>query len=568
MKSSVQSLLFMAALSVFNFFFSKNCHSQDVSSKIETYLQKAAANGYHGSVLVAKQGQVLVDKGYGLADRESQRPETPETVFSTGSITKQFTAAAIMKLEAMGKLAVSDRLSKYFPEAPADKKDITLHQLLTHSAGFRGALGDDYDPVGAADFMKLAFQSELSFPPGDGYDYSNVGYSILGIILEQVSGQNYETFLREKLWLPAGMNHTGYQAPGFKKEQLATGYRNGERWGTALDHTWAEDGPGWHLRANGGVLSTTGDMFKWYKALSNNTVLPAEATKKMFTPFVREGEDAPSFYGYGWVVQDFENGQRGIWHNGGNGVYNAFMGFVPAEDIVIIISSNSNNKISDDIGLRIFSILNGEVSEYLSDDFIKKYVGDYRLSSGALISTTFDENNNLVTKYNSPDAILLLLTDGTEEAMTVKSYNERTENIIHQSLKGNYQPAADALGAPLEEAAGMEADFWKEMQSKFGPVQSAKALTTVARARFDAQLTFVRVDFEKASRYLTYVWRHKDNLTDVRVAEILDKDFELQGDSTFFAPNNEVEVKFDEGENGKPRMSITLNGKVTMVEKN
>lgn len=331
----------------------------NLPSQLDAWVRQAADNGYTGSVLVAAGGKILLEKGYGLADRESGRQQSAETVFSVGSITKQFTAAAIMKLESQGKLRLDDPLSKFFSEAPADKAGITLHQLLTHSAGFPGAIGDDYDNVDAAEFSRLALQEPLMHPPGETYLYSNVGYSLLGIIVEKVSGMGYEKFLREQLWLPAGMTHTGYVLPKFNTTQVAVGYRNGQRWGTALDRPWLPDGPGWHLRANGGVLSTVGDMYRWYQALTANTVLPKTATDQMFTPHIAEGPGAPSFYGYGWVVQDMD-GRRTIWHNGGNGVYNAYMGFEPANDVCIIVSSNSNNKISDELALQLRLILAGK----------------------------------------------------------------------------------------------------------------------------------------------------------------------------------------------------------------
>ncbi len=155
------------------------------------------------------------------------------------------------------------------------------------------------------------------------------------------------------------MTRTGYLLPKFQKNDLAVGYRNGQRWGTALDRPWLADGPGWHLRANGGVLSTVGDMYRWYRALSANTVLPKTATDQLFTPHIAEGPEAQSFYGYGWVVQDLA-GQRAIWHNGGYGVYYAFLGFEPATGICIIVSSNANNKISDELALQLHAILKGK----------------------------------------------------------------------------------------------------------------------------------------------------------------------------------------------------------------
>jgi len=329
---------------------------EDKSKLIRELLDKEEANGYSGTVLVAEKGRVFFDDGIGFADRESQRRQTAETVFSIGSITKQFTAAAIMKLEAEEKLSVNDALSRFFPDAPADKKNITIHQLLTHTAGFSETLGDDYDTVDAKQFTELAMKSLLRHKPGEAYLYSNVGYSLLGIIVKSVSGKNYEEFLHDEIFIPSGMLHTGYVLPGFTKDQLAVGYRDGNRWGTALDHPWKKGGPGWHLRANGGILTTSGDMYKWYLALRGNTVLPKSETEKMFTQHVTEGPRHISYYGYGWVVQNIGDVKM-IWHNGGNGVYNAWAGFDMEHDIFIMVSSNVSNTVSDKIAAELYNIV-------------------------------------------------------------------------------------------------------------------------------------------------------------------------------------------------------------------
>jgi CubicO group peptidase (beta-lactamase class C family) len=182
---------------IFFFHFAWVLAAGGKSQLIKEHLKSEEAKGFSGTVLVAEKGLVEYSGGAGYADRESKRKQTAETVFSTGSITKQFTAAAIMKLEANGKLSVNDVLSKYFTDAPADKKDITIHQLLTHTAGFEEVLGDDYDTVSATGFTALAMKSKLIHKPGETYLYSNVGYSLLGIIVEKVSGKGYEQFLPE-----------------------------------------------------------------------------------------------------------------------------------------------------------------------------------------------------------------------------------------------------------------------------------------------------------------------------------------------------------------------------------
>jgi len=332
---------------------------QDRRQQMTNYLHEQEQEGFSGSVLVAEKGVIVLETGIGYADRESGRRETAETVFSVGSITKQFTAAAIIRLESEGRLTTGDSLKRYFPSAPEDKRNITIHQLLTHTAGFPDGLGDDYDTLRADAFLALAFQTPLAYTPGSRYRYSNVGYSLLGILVEKISGMGYEKYLHDKLFIPSGMMHTGYLLPDFKKDQLATGYRDGKRWGNAMDHPWLADGPGWHLRANGGILSTVGDLYKWYLALSRHTVLPKAAFEKLVTPYVAEQADQKSFYSYGWVVQPAGTNQL-IWHNGGNGVYNAIVSMDLANDRFLVVSSNSNNKISDRISIDLYNILAGE----------------------------------------------------------------------------------------------------------------------------------------------------------------------------------------------------------------
>ncbi len=539
-------------LSMFLVFAVQAQTTGDLPTQLDSYLQKAARNGWSGSALVASEGQILIEKGYGMADREAQKPQTAETVFSVGSITKQFTAAAIMKLEAMGKLSVEDLLSKYFPEAPEDKAAITLHQLLTHSAGFPPALGDDYENLNADQFAKLAFGSELVNAPGQEHLYSNVGYSLLGIIVEKVSGMGYEAFLREHLWLPAGMTRTGYLLPGFRKEELAVGYRNGERWGTAIDRPWLSDGPGWHLRANGGVLSTVGDMHRWYKALKDNTVLPKSATDKMFEPHIAEGPAELSFYGYGWVVQEM-GGQKLIWHNGGNGVYNANMSFMPETNLCIVVSSNSNNKISDDIAMRLMEIMAGDAST-LEEGVAERFNGEYRLPSGASFQMHIDENDRLRIKTTDKEAYRSLVAEGTEKAEETQLVAKRTLTMLENTRKGRYELFAEANGISPEEAENQAKIFWEEEEANFGKFQSAEEFCVVSRKERGLMLAFIKLQFEKKADYAMFVWEG-EALADIRFMETPDKEFEHFEGMAFHAPSNDLTIVLS----GKGKPSAILH---------
>ena len=184
--------------------------AQQPSTIISDYLLLMEERGFSGSILVAKEGKIIHKAGYGYADREQKIKNKPETVFTTGSITKPFTGAAILKLEMMGKIKVNDLMSKYFDDVPEDKKEITIHHLLTHTSGLPGAIGRDDDLVSKEQFIDDALSTSLKSTPGTTYRYSNVGYSLLAIILEKQAGMTYEAFLKEYLFDPAGMESTGY----------------------------------------------------------------------------------------------------------------------------------------------------------------------------------------------------------------------------------------------------------------------------------------------------------------------------------------------------------------------
>lgn len=339
---------------------SQNRTHVGLNEKIDEYMKRVTSQGFSGALLVAKDGKVVLSKGYGMANRERGIPNTDETVFTIGSITKQFTGAAILKLQMMGKLSVTDPITKYFDNVPADKSAITLHHLLTHTAGFPGAIGDDFDPIPKDEFVRLAMNTELRRRPGELYEYSNVGYSLLGAIVELVSGKSYESFLHEHLFKPAGMNKTGYLLPQWKKEDLAHGYRGDKDWGTLRDRPWAEDGPGWHLRANGGILSTVGDMYKWHLALEGNRILSEEAKIAYYKPHVPEGEDASSYYGYGWAIFTTPRNTKLIAHNGGNTIFAAdFLRYID-EDVVVIALSNTAGKPAWKVSRVIARIAFGE----------------------------------------------------------------------------------------------------------------------------------------------------------------------------------------------------------------
>jgi CubicO group peptidase (beta-lactamase class C family) len=240
----------------------------------------------------------------------------------------------------MGVLRVTDPISRFVGPVPEDKREITVHQLLTHTAGLVEALGDDYARLTRGEMLAAALGSKLESRPGTEYLYSNVGYSILAAIIEKVSGVGYEEFLAEHLFAPAGMTHTGYVLPDWAPDQVAVEYDGqGRPQGRPFDHPWAGDGPYWNLRGNGGLLSTARDMFRWHVALQGDVVLDERTKAKLFKRHVLEAEGGDSYYGYGWVVMPSDDGTI-TWHDGGNGWSFGLVARLPEQGAMVFWVTN------------------------------------------------------------------------------------------------------------------------------------------------------------------------------------------------------------------------------------
>ncbi|MFE6410128.1 serine hydrolase domain-containing protein [Streptomyces sp. NPDC057837] len=309
---------------------------------VADFLRRALPAGPSGTVIAARGDQLVYCGGFGSADHAADTPASCRTVYDVMSITKQFTAAAIVKLEVMGRLRVSDPISRFLGRerpVPEDKRGITIEYLLTHTSGLVEALGEDYDPLSREELVRRALSSQLRSAPGEKFHYSNTGYSLLAAIVEEASGETYERFLARHLFAPAGMGQTGYVLPRWPRRLVAVEYDSkGRSKGRPFDHPWAADGPYWNLRGNGGMLSTAQDMLRWHRALLGDEILPAWARKKLFEPRIPEPESEDS-YGYGWSIRDTPNG-RIAWHDGGNDWSLGLLSRSLRDDVLVFWVSN------------------------------------------------------------------------------------------------------------------------------------------------------------------------------------------------------------------------------------
>lgn len=487
---------------------------EELGKKIDRYLRQITPFGFSGALLVAKNGKIILNKGYGMAIRSENIPNSSETVFSTGSITKQFTAAGIMKLEMQGKLSANDPITKFFEKVPEEKEAITLHHLLTHTSGVINYTGMDYETAKRDETARKILDAPLLFKPGERFEYSNAGFSLLATVIEKVSGKGYEEFLHEYLFEPAGMKFTGYRLPKWEKKVVAHWYVGEKDNGIPLEKPY----PYWNLLGNGGILSTTEDMYKWHLALKGDKILSPEAKKKIFTPFLND-------YGYGWDVLKTERGIL-IQHDGGSVLGNSaeIRRYIDADVVTILFCNQSFSRralfwpVRDKIEALAFG---GDVVippsvVILSMEKLRKFEGTYGLSSGGHLEADI-ENGRLAIKANGQNAINALLFPEKASPGLFKDLNRLSVSVFEAALKGDYKPFENVLldkERRLERVRELIEMRIRRYKEKTGEIQKVKVFGTLPSdyGGKDAVMTQVQLKGEKGSIYFSLYWRNKMNI--------------------------------------------------------
>ena len=320
----------------------------DDGREMDRYLQGLVDAGrFSGTVLVASDGKILVRAGYGFADASHAVLNTPETRFRLGSITKQFTAMAILILQTRNALNVDDAACRYLSDCQPAWESITVHQLLTHTSGIPNYTGTSafaaQEPFATTpeEIVAPLRDRPLLFAPGQSYSYSNANYVLLGMIIEQASGQAYESFLRDAIFEPLGMHDTGLERAQAVLPNRAVGYVDGATEATYLDLS--------NLFAAGALYSTIDDLYRWDRALASDRLIPAELRIRMFTP-VRET------YAYGWrITRPFDRLMVG--HTGHVSGFRTYLTRYPHDEAVIIVLSNFESADVTTISLQLASFL-------------------------------------------------------------------------------------------------------------------------------------------------------------------------------------------------------------------
>lgn len=292
------------------------------------------------AVIVIKEGKALFAKGYGLADLEKKTPCTTNTNFRLASVTKQFTAIAVLILAEQGKLSLEDRLPKFFPEFPAYGKTISMRHLLTHTSGL-----PDYEdhipgrstiPLSDRDVLFiLRQQTKTDFPPGAQFHYSNSAYALLALIVEKVSGQTFPEFLKAKIFDMLGMtNSIAYVAGRSCVPNRAYGYVNGLSGWEFSDQSVTSA-----VLGDGGIYSSVADLFKWDLALYNEKLISRKMLADAFTPHSSQSDFEGNGYGYGWYVGSFRDAEH-IWHYGSTCGFSTRIERFPGRRLSVIVLTN------------------------------------------------------------------------------------------------------------------------------------------------------------------------------------------------------------------------------------
>jgi CubicO group peptidase (beta-lactamase class C family) len=494
-----------------------------IVARVNEYMGRLEGLGYTGGVLVIRNGATIVERSYGMANRETGIRADANTVYNLGSITKQFTAAAVLRLEEQGKLRTTDSIGRFFPSAPADKRGITLHQLLTHTAGFNSDYSpSDYEETSRTEYVRRMFAAPLRSAPGSAFFYANSGYSLLAAIVEIVTGRDYETALRELVLVPAGMLETGYKAPLWPKMRIAHGYQDDRDWGTIVERITPAAAPYWALRGNGGLHTTLRDMTRWDAALSDRRVFSDSSRRKFMTGYVNEGPEGQSQYAYGWAVMKTSRGTRLVTHNGGNGVYVAeFLRFV--DDHVTLFVTSTVSELTATQAVRVIArIVFGQPYDLpplraaVAPTVLASAAGDFVLGDDSHLRLRA-ANGKLMAEAVGQQAYVLLATGDTVSPPGAAALNARARIIIDAVVAGNVAPLVAALGQggpDSAEVAGQEAQLMAGRRERFGTYLSNEVLGTVRGGEGGLQTT-VRLNFSNGGATNIYTWDRTGHIMDL-----------------------------------------------------
>jgi CubicO group peptidase (beta-lactamase class C family) len=422
---------------------------------------------FMGSVLVARGNEILLNRGYGFANLEWNIPDSPTTKFRLGSITKQFTAAAILLLEERGKLSVDDPVKKYMPDAPVAWDKITIFNLLTHTSGIPSFTSfPDYAKLEGfsttPEELVARFRDKpLDFQPGEKWSYSNSGYVLLGYLIGKISGESYAQFLQDNIFKPLGMVNSGYDSNSAVIQNRASGYthdQNGMVNAGYINMTIP-------LSA-GGLYSTTEDLLRWEQGLFGGKLLSPSSLKKMTTPFKND-------YGFGLAIHSI-NGHEEISHGGGIEGFNTILAYYPEDKLTVVVLANLNGSAPPEIAADLHTIAEGGSVVLTSERKVTKidpkifdgYVGSYQLAPNFILKVT-REGDRFITQatgqgqveiFPESDHDFFAKVVNAQITFVTNGQGQATELILHQGGRDQHAPRVEGAAVEPKEHKQVQVD--------------------------------------------------------------------------------------------------------------
>ena len=548
--------------------------AQDHAAKIQELL--SVANKYrqfNGTVLVAENGKVVYKGGYGSANMEWNIPNTPDTRFRLGSITKQFTATVIMQLVEQGKIKLDAHLSDYLPDYRKDTgSKVTIHHLLTHTSGIPSYTSQpgffenvSRNPYKVEEFVKKYASGDLEFEPGSKFRYNNSGYFLLGAIIERVTGKPYEQVLKQNIFDPLGMKNTGYdhyatiiakRASGYIK--TPDGYLNAPYLDMSIPY------------AAGSLYSTVEDLYLWDQALYTDKVLSAQSKALMYKPFLED-------YAYGWVVTNASFKQNDqpvqvISHDGGiNGFSTTIMRF-PKEKNVIVLLDNTGSPNLAQLSDKLAKILYGQpydppkmsiaavVEKTISEKGIDAAVAEYRdLKAKQAATYDFSEPQLNALGYR------LMQTGKLKEAVEIFKLNVEA----YPQAFNPYDSLAEAY-MNLNERELAITNYKKSIElnpKNTGAIENLKKLENPA-AKVDANTFDAYVgEYELAPGFVLRVFREGEKLMTQATGQNQIEIF-AEADGSFTPRTFPAKLTFIKDAEGKvTSVKLTQGGRETVGKK-
>ncbi|MGV3602978.1 MAG: serine hydrolase domain-containing protein [Dyadobacter fermentans] len=396
------------------------CQAQTVNKQIENLVDTyAALRKFNGSILVAQRGEILLRKGYGYKNFQDKTLNDAKTVYQIASVTKSFTATLVLKLVETNKLALTDRIAKFYPQIPKSDS-ITIEQLLSHTSGISDndslTKHKTYKGSDEEQFIATLTERSLDFAPGSDFRYSNSGYILLGYIVQKVTGTNYYDAIKSRLFQPLQMEHSGFDFTGLSGKDKATGYWEFPTSDTVQPATLIEY---FKPAAAGAIYSTVDDLFKWHQGLQSGKIVGKALLERAYTP-------VKGNYGYGWIIDSVAQAKV-VWHSGDIWGFKSELARVPADDICIAMLSNIEDVDLHIITQKILAMIYGQPYQFpaqnklqLAPEVRKEYVGEYSLRPGEFIKVTVENHSLMATTSRKQELYAqqkdkFLLDDGREQ---------------------------------------------------------------------------------------------------------------------------------------------------------